>query len=479
MGFRGEEFAFQSPAQAVDAMIACVRSTPDAPVEPERVPLDRSPGRVLARSSTLDRDSPAFDHSAMDGYALRLADFAHIAAGPLAGASSPTTPIASTDSIRISVVGESRIGSEPPAMPSRGAPTAIRIVTGAGVPAGADCIVKREDVTEHAEVGDSVGRGAGNGVDAGVTAISMAPSVIANLRLGDNIRRRGENARAGAMVLHAGSVVSASGVGVLAAVGATTVDVAPRVRVAIITTGDELVTPDQAPAEFQIRNSNAPALQALLGAIGWLEVTRVVHVHDDGSALDDQLRGAIAAADAIILTGGVSMGHRDPVRAGVERVGAQIIFHGLPQRPGKPMLGAIVPGSPVTGSPDSPQLDPGVGPAARGPLPIFGLPGNPISAMVTCTRVVVPVLAAMAGAKRLPPAISPRLVTIKNPDAKSIDLWWHRLAALEPDGSARLLPALGSGDIVAGGRSDGFVEIPPGARLDSKIPVVFFAWAGG
>lgn len=479
MGFRGEEFAFRSPAEAVDAMIACVASTPAAERKTDRVALAQVLGRVLAESVTLDRDSPAFDHSAMDGYALRLADFARIAAAPLEGASSPTTACTSEGTTRIPVVGESRIGSEPPAMPSRGAPNAIRIVTGAGVPSGADCIVKREDVTEHAGVDDAVGRGAGDGVDIGVAAISIASGVLAGLRAGDNIRRRGENARAGEIVLHAGSIVSAAGVGVLAGVGATTVDVTARVRVAIITTGDELVPPDQVPATFQIRNSNAPALQAILGALGWLEVTRVVHVRDDGPILDEQLRAATTDADAILLTGGVSMGHRDPVRAAVERLGARIIFHGLPQRPGKPMLGAIVQNPPGSGSPASPQIDRGVGPAARGPIPIFGLPGNPISAMVTSTRIVVPVLAAMAGSKRLTPSVSARLVTINNPDGKSLDLWWHRLAVLESDGSARLLPALGSGDIVAGGRSDGFVEIPPGARLDSKTPVTFFAWAGG
>lgn len=350
-------------------------------------------------------------------------------------------------------------------MPSPGVQAAIRIVTGAGVPLGADCIVKREDVIEHAVAGDSVE----GGTSACVSAISLARGVLAKLRPGDNIRRRGENARAGEVVLDAGSIINAACVGVLAAVGATSIVTAPRVRVALITTGDELVSPDQAPAPFQIRNSNAPVLRSMLASMNWLKLTSVVHVRDDGPSLDGQLRAAVASADAVLLTGGVSMGHRDPVRAAVERLDARIVFHGLPQRPGKPMLGAIAPRHLDTGSRES----------ARGELPIFALPGNPISAMVTCTRIVLPVLAAMAGANRLPPAISPRLVTISNPDGKSLELWWHRLAALEPDGSARLLPALGSGDIVAGGRSDGFVEFPPGASPDVKSAVPFFAWTGG
>lgn len=109
-------------------------------------------------------------------------------------------------------------------------------------------------------------------------------------------------------------------------------------------------------------------------------------------------------------------------------------------------------------------------------MPIFALPGNPISAMVTCMRVALPVLASMAGAAGRSPAISPRMVTISNHDGKAIDLWWHRLAVLESDGSVRLLPALGSGDIVAGGRSDGFVELAPGACPDARTPVPFYSW---
>lgn len=445
MGFRGEEFAFDSPAKAVSAIIARL-SESRPPSTSERVPLCLARGRVLARPVRLDRDSPAFDHSAMDGYALRLADFRRDL--------SPSPPHApgpdSDPPLRIAVVGECRIGREPPPWPTNSAsPVAIRIVTGAAIPAGADCVVKREDVSEH------------DVTDSAVGSISIAPGVPAKLRAGDNIRTRAENARAGEIVLEAGSVMSAAGVGVLAAVGAAEVEVAPRVRAAIITTGDELVEPGQTPSAYQIRNSNGPALEAILSSQRWLEVTSVVHVRDDGPGLDDALRAARSTADAIVLTGGVSMGHRDPVRSAVERLDARITFHGLPQRPGKPMLGAIV------------QRD---GSQDRGGIPIFALPGNPISALVTCTRIALPVLASMAGAAGRSSAFSPRMVTISNHDGKVIDLWWHRLAALESDGSVRLLPALGSGDIVAGGRSDGFVELAPGARPDATSPVPFYSW---
>lgn len=445
MGFRGEKFAFDSPAEAVSAMIARLSVSSPTPTS-EQVPLGLARGRILARPVRLDRDSPAFDHSAMDGYALRLVDFARDHAAPLLDAPSPE----SAPPLRIAAAGESRIGREPPSWPTDSvSPVAVRIVTGAAIPTGADCVVKREDVNEH------------GGGDGAVAMISIAPGVLARLRAGENIRRRAENARAGEVVLKSGSVISAAGVGVLAAVGAAEVEVAPRVRVAIITTGDELVEPGQTPSEYQIRNSNAPALEAILSASRWLEVTSVVHVRDDGPGLDDALRAAPCSADAIVLTGGVSMGHRDPVRAAVERLGGRITFHGLPQRPGKPMLGAIMSREESRG---------------RGDMPIFALPGNPISAMVTCMRVALPVLASMAGAAGRSPVISPRMVTISNHDGKAIDLWWHRLAVLESDGSVRLLPALGSGDIVAGGRSDGFVELAPGACPDARTPVPFYSW---
>lgn len=471
MGFRGEEFAFQSPAEAVDAMIACVRPTPNGSREPERVPLERARGRILARPIILDRDSPAFDHSAMDGYAIRLADLEQGPVALLPGIVSNATSTPNAGPVRLTVVGESRIGCEPPAMPSPETPAVIRIVTGAGVPLDADCIVKREDVTEHPVPGGRAAEESG----AHVAAISISPGVIARLRRGNNIRRRGENARAGEVVLEAGSILDAACVGVLAAVGAASVEAVPRLRVSIMTTGDELVPPEHTPSPFQIRNSNGPALRALLGAPGWIEVSSVLHGRDDGSVIDEQLRTSAAAADAIVLTGGVSMGHRDPVRAAIERFGARIIFHGLPQRPGKPMLGAILRGEPASDSPGSARNST-VSHAARGPLPIFALPGNPISAMVTCTRIVLPVLAAMAGAKRFTPAITPRLVTISNHDGESLGLWWHRLAAFEPDGTVRLLDARGSGDLIAGGRSDGFVEISPHEHPDPKVPVPFFGW---
>lgn len=154
------------------------------------------------------------------------------------------------------------------------------------------------------------------------------------------------------------------------------------------------------------------------------------------------------------------MGHRDRVREAIEAAGAEVVFHGLPQRPGKPMLGAVA------------------APQASGPsIPIFGLPGNPISAMVTCQRVVMPVLATLAGAAHQP---SPPSVALAAAAADAIDLWWHRLVRLNDAGEAVLIDGRGSGDIVAAGHSDGFIEVAPRPPAAPGEPAhrhyPFYAW---
>ena len=221
------------------------------------------------------------------------------------------------------------------------------------------------------------------------------------------------------------------------------------------------MTAREAPSPFQVRNSNGPAVGAILASQAWVDVTRVLHVQDEAELLD-VLQSACELADALVLTGGVSMGHRDPVRGAVEAAGAEIVFHGLPQRPGKPMLGAALE-----------RRASGTGRV----IPIFGLPGNPVSALVTCTRIVLPVLAASAGARRTPPELVPKLVTLAGQDGRTLDLWWHRLVRLKINeagtAQAELVDTRGSGDVVAAGLSDGFVEVPPS---ESPSIVPFFPW---
>lgn len=444
MTFGDQGFAFGSPAAAVAGMIERL-GDPAQRRRAIRSPLDDARGMILAEAVLADRDSPAFDHSAMDGYAARLADLGPTARGV---------------DLVLTVAGESRIGSPAPQMPE--APCAVRISTGAPLPAGPrppDAILKREDVREL-----RASPGAGD-IDADrVASIGIPESTRAAVHAGLNIRRRGENLGAGCVVSARGTLLNAASIGALAAVGEARPKVFPRLRVAVITSGDELVRPEATPLPFQIRDSNGPALAAALAAHPWIEVLPRTHVQDRAEDVLGALAAALGAADAIILSGGVSMGHRDPVRSAVDRLGGRLVFHGLPQRPGKPMLAAIV-------------AAPNLSPEARRGVPVFGLPGNPVSALVTCTRIVMPVLGHVAGVARWP---GPSLVAISEPDGRSLDLWWHRLARLAGPGRIELVESRGSGDLVATAASDGFVELPPGCKpgfpADAPSHVAFYGW---
>lgn len=461
MGFRGQSFAFDSPAAAIAGLIARLRgSGPACGPAPgtEIIPLHTARGRILAQSVACDRDNPAFDYASMDGYAVRATDVR--AAAAMARAKSEST-------ITLTVTGESRIGVAPPfLLPTARGPdsnaSALRIATGAAIPMGkdgTDAVIKREDVVEHAT--DAHSRG------AEVRAVTLAVDFADRVASGDFIRRRGENAQTGDIALSAGEVLTASSLGALAAVGCVQPPVFARLRVALITTGEELVPAHQTPGAHQIRNSSAHAIAAALASQAWIDVVHESHMSDDAD-LAAALRALTApetACQAIILTGGVSMGHRDPVRAAVESLDAEIIFHGLPQRPGKPMLAAL------HRAPSSHTV------------PVFGLPGNPVSALVTCARIVLPVLAACAGARRTPATLLPRLVGLASDDSTRLPLWWHRPATLRTrdDGLAvaELVNTRGSGDIIAAAQSDGFVELPPvdnAAAITPNTLVPFYPW---
>ncbi len=475
MGFRGQEFAFDSPAAAVAGLISHLTQRDEdgtvvgmdggAGRTSETIPLAAACGRICAHSVACDRDSPAFDYASMDGYAVRAADVLAAAAYVVRVGGSAVT---------LTVVGESRIGAAPPPLTMVGlcaesSAPALRIATGAPVPSGehgADAIIKREDVTELEAAEDNLHRG--------VRKVTLTLEVAKRVIAGEYIRQRGENARMGDEVIPQGEILSAASLGALAAVGCATPRVFSRLRIAVITTGDELVTVTETPGPYQIRNSNAASVGAVLSPLGWVEVVQIAHLTDDANitaALREAMEPPIAA-EAIIVTGGVSMGHRDPVRAAVEGVGAEIIFHGLPQRPGKPMLAAMC-GTCGTRGRHNNTL-----------VPIFGLPGNPVSAMVTCTRIVLPVLARLAGACRTPAALLPRLVPLANDDHKQIGLWWHRPVTLHTrdDGVtiAHIVDTRGSGDVISAARSDGFVELPPATQplrsAGSEILVPFYPW---
>lgn len=366
-------------------------------------------GRVLAEEVVADRDSPAADVSAMDGYAIRLSDLQH------AGA--------------ISVRGESAPGAPPPKMQSG---AVIRIFTGAIVPKGAEAVVKREDTEELED------------------KIRFRESAMSTLA-GEHIRRAGENAKANSTVLTAGVEINPAHLATMANFGSFDVDVYSPVRVSIITTGDEVGLFDkQQPKPWQLRNSNQFSLGGLLDVVRWITVQHVEHCKDDRDSLTQLLTRQLKDSDAILVTGGVSMGDYDHVPDVVRDVGGEVVFHGLPLRPGKPILGA------ATGD---------------GKL-LMGLPGNPVSATIGCRRMAMPLLAKLSGQTDW---LSPcPVVRLENAGDKTIPLHWLRLVRLTAHGVAVPVISQGSGDLVSLGQSTGFVELPPGASGEGPWP--YHAW---
>jgi molybdopterin molybdotransferase len=321
----------------------------------EVVPLGEALGRVLAADVVSDEDVPAFDNSAMDGFALRSAD--------TAGASAASA-------VELAVVAESRAGS--PTEVELGGGEAARISTGAVLPRGADAILRKEDGEDRGDV------------------VALR-TVVAP---GKEVRRTGEDIRSGETVLESGSALGPAEVGVLASVGAAEALCARRPRVAVVTTGDELVGPEAPLAPGQVRNSNSyavPALARLAGA----EVTAVLGAADDLAATVEALRRGLRA-DVLVICGGVSVGAHDHVKPALAELGVEQGFWGVALRPGHPTWFGVK----EWGDDDADRGD-------REQTLVFGLPGNPVSAMVTFHLFVRPALAALAGAEprpRLAPA---------------------------------------------------------------------------
>ena len=303
----------------------------------ERLPLHAALGRVLAEPVRADRDMPAFPRSTRDGYACR--------AGEASGGNW------------LRIGGSIRAG-EPPANPLP-AGAAWEIMTGAAVPPGADAVA----MLEHVEAAEGRMRlGTGRTLDAGENVVPVAAE-----------------ARAGEELVTAGSRLTVSQVAAAAMCGYASVEVCVRPRVAILTTGDELVEVEATPGPGQIRNSNAVMLAALVTQAGG-EAQILPTAADDATSLEGALEPALAA-DLLLISGGVSAGKFDLVEPALARRGARFHFTGVRMQPGKPLVfGEIAKHS-----------------GAAGVLPLFGHPGNPISTAATFLLFAAPVLRALCG----------------------------------------------------------------------------------
>jgi molybdopterin molybdotransferase len=368
----------------------------------ESVPLLAGAGRILREAIVADRDQPPFPRSTRDGFACRAAELAKTAQGGT-----------------LKVLGVLRAGEswqQGEIEPGE----AVEIMTGAPVPAGADCVA----MVEHAQVQHGGVR---------LTA-PRAPEA------GENIVPTGAEARAGAIVVPAGTRMGIGQIAAAAACGYAAVQVSVKPRVAILATGDELVDVSGQPLTHQIRNSNSFSLAAQVAARGGEPVLFPI-VRDNAAETAEAIREALHC-DLILLTGGVSMGKYDFVEQALLTLGAEFFFTGAKIQPGKPVVFGRVPD-------------------ATGGKYFFGLPGNPLSTMVTFALFAAPLLAVLAGATQ----DEPRFLMGRLDGDVTVKPGLTRFLPAQSEGGfegtvVRAVEWRGSGDLASAARADCFLVVP-------------------
>jgi molybdopterin molybdotransferase len=324
-------FAFGGPMMSVDEAVGIIAARVTAVQDIETVSLAAADGRILAKEISAPLPLPPFTNSAVDGYAVRSGDLAQVEeqAFPVAG--------------RV----QAGASAQGPVEPGH----AVRIFTGAPMPQGADTVFMQEDVR----------------LDQGRVVLP------AGLKPGANVRLAGEDIPAGHSALAAGQRLRPQDVALAAAFGLTHVEVRRRIRVAVFSTGDELVSPGASRGAAQLFDSNRFMLMAMLVRLG-CEVSDLGILRDDRVSLASALKSVAGTLDLILTTGGVSTGEEDHVKAAVESVGTLVLWR-MAIKPGRPVAMGIIGGT-----------------------PFIGLPGNPVASFVTFVHVVRPTVLALAGA---------------------------------------------------------------------------------
>jgi molybdopterin molybdotransferase len=369
---------------------ACVRENPR---RHERVALEGALGRVLAEPLLADRDAPPFDRSTRDGFAVRASDIANV----------PVT---------LKLTAEIRAGAEFNGTVSSG--QCAQIMTGAAVPRGADAVV----MIEHTE--------------PSADTVVVRRTVAA----GANIVSRGSEAKAGAQVLAAGQRMGYAEISIAAQFGHAVLSVYARPRFAILSTGDEVVPVERTPSPFQIRNSNSFSLAAQVTLAGGAPLP-LGNAPDERSALHRKIEEGLAA-DALVLSGGVSMGKYDLVEEVLRALGAEIHFDAVAIRPGRPAVFGVCRNKPV-----------------------LGLPGNPVSTMVTFELFGVPLIDVLSGASARPlPLVKARSRNAVSLKAALTHFLPAKLSWDEGEAVVEELQWQGSGDVAALAQADCFLVVP-------------------
>jgi molybdopterin molybdotransferase len=365
-----------------------------------RVGLAEAVGGILREPVYADRDFPPFHRATMDGIAVA---FAALQAGPR------TFPVA----------GTAYAGTPPVCLTDP--QTCLEIMTGAVLPEGADTVIRYEDLHLDEEPG---GRRA-------------TPRLLPEKRW-HNVHRRGTDGRQGDLLIPAGTRLGPAEIGVAASVGRGTLAVSGPPRVAVVSTGDELVEVDQSPLPHQIRRSNAHMLGAALREAG--AAPALFHVPDDKPAIRRTLAGILPNHDCLVLSGGVSMGKSDFVPEVLGELGVERLFHKVAQRPGKPFW---------------------FGRSAEGKA-VFAFPGNPVSTFLCCYRYLMPWLRAVLGQPHLPAACAVLDETIRFAPPLTYFVPVRTYQNAQGVVCAKPLPGGGSGDFANLLHADAFLELDAG-----------------
>jgi molybdopterin molybdotransferase len=411
-------FAFSGPLLPVADMERMIAERIHPVTETERVALSAAHGRVLATDVIAPLDLPPFDNSAVDGYAVQHRDL---------DAKSET---------RLAIGGRLTAGRA--AAQPVGAREAVRIFTGAPMPAGADTVFMQEDVRTE----------------------ENAVIVPAGLKPGANRRLAGEDVHKGATLLPAGRRLAVQDVALAAAVGLTALEVRRRIRVALFSTGDEIVEPGTSRPPAALYDANRPLLNGMLDRLG-AAVTDLGILKDDPAALEAAIGGAARNHDLVLTSGGVSTGEADHVRSAVEKLG-RLVFWRIAIKPGRPVAMGVVKG--------------GAGAGAA----FVGLPGNPVAAFVTFARVVRPLLLRLAGAAPEPLTALP--VRLAFAYRKKAGRREYIRVALRPaaDGTIEAVkhPQDGAGVITSLTETDGLAELKEDVTaLEPGAMVGFLSYA--
>jgi molybdopterin molybdotransferase len=407
-------FAFGGPMRSVADTAALISSRFAAVEESETVPLAAADGRVLAKDIVAPLPLPPFTNSAVDGYALRGED------------------LPATREEAFPVAGRIQAGSaaDQPAAPRQ----AIRVFTGAPLPEGVDTAYMQEDVRL-----DDSGR------------VVLPPG----LKRGANVRPAGEDVAAGKVVLQAGQRMRPQDVALVAALGMTQVEVRRKIRVAVFSTGDEIVAPGTVRGPAQLFDSNRFMLMAMLARIG-CDVTDLGILADDSRLIADMLSEAASAHDLILTSGGVSTGDADYVKASVESVGT-LVFWRVAIKPGRPVAMGVIKGT-----------------------PFIGLPGNPVASFVTFAHIARAAILALAGARQPPLVPSPVRAAFSYRKKAGRREYVRVSLRRTDDGSyeAAKFPREGAGLLSSLVETDGLVElVEETTSVEPGQTVPFFAYA--